>query len=323
VVATDEGIVRLDPDGAVVDRTSLPPTTGIAVVRGTDEAAVGDDATDAAAPAGPSSAREGDGERGSSSSLALIVVIVALAAIIAVVVVIWLTRRARRGEREDGDLMSQPSDALGVAPVPGECADAEREVDRLRELLRHVRAQLGDAQARARRSAELASDARDRSMRALEVRASMKTAREHAPPVSDAERLSTGEIAFSSDDGRRAFDAFRRREIDAKTLKQRLTDLGELTAIAQISDAGRRELRADRSLPWIEERNAARAALAARDELRAHERDAQEFASEVAQLSARDAELTSELEAAERRLDECRGGRAPAPLPPPPPPPAG
>ena len=323
LVATSEGIVRLDADGDVTDRTSLPPTTGIAVVRDPDADEGGAGGADAAAPIGQTTVLDDDGDSDSSSSLAVIVVIVALVAIIAVAATIFFARRARRGEREDDDLMSEPSHAVGVAPVPGDCADAEREVDRLRELRRHVRAQLGDAEARARRSAELASDARDRSMRALEVRTSMKTSRENAAPVPEAERLGTGEIAFSSDDGRRAFDEFRRREIDAKTLKQRLTDLGELTAIAQISDAGRRELRSDRSVPWVEERNAARAALAARDELRAHESDARESAAEVSELSARDTELAHELEAAERRLAECRGGQAQAPPPPPPPPPAG
>jgi hypothetical protein len=212
--------------------------------------------------------------------------------------------------------MSSPSRAPG-AP---DCSEVEREVERCRELRRHVRAQLDDTQARARRAAESASDARDRVMRALEVRATMRSAREHAPPVPPAERLGVAELAFSTADGRRALEQFRRREIDAATLKRHLMDLGELTAIAQISDAGRRELRADRSIPWIEERTAARDALAARDELRAHEDEVRVLASEASDLAARDAQLAQELESAERRLAECRGGPAPAPLPPPPPP---
>ncbi len=148
-------------------------------------------------------------------------------------------------------------------------------------------------------------------MRALEVRTSIRAARLEAQPLPDTERLSWAQLSFSTNEGREAFESYRRREIDGAQLKTRFSELGETTAISQISEAGRRQMRSDPTVPWPEERDAVRDAIAAREELRAHVTEADEAQAESDQLGAQLQDLTEELDEARRRLDDCRQAATP------------
>lgn len=202
--------------------------------------------------------------------------------------------------------MPAPPDPSALPPLVGNCADEEAEVDRLRELTRHIGGQLEEAQTRLRRSAELASEARDRAMRALEVRTLVQTTRLAAEPPPASGQLTWAKLSFSTNEGRDAFESFRRRELSPAQLKTRFVELGETTAIAQITEEGRRQMRSDPTRPWPEEQQAVRDALAAREELRGHVREAQEARSQTVLLSEQERSLAVELEAARRRLDDCR-----------------
>jgi hypothetical protein len=302
IVTTRDGYTQLSSTGTVVDRFSLPGIAGAVATPG---------ALAAAADPGTSTVLK-DEPHSSSSSLVIIVVLVGLLALAAVGVTVWFARRAGRREREDDALMPSPPDAAGLATLSGGCAEEQMEVERLQELVRHVTAQLHEARTRRRRSAELASDARDRAMRALEVRASIRTARLQAAPPPETEKLSWAQLSFSTDEGREAFESFRSRDIGGAQLRSRLAELGETTAITQISEEGRRRMRSDPTIPWPEERDAVRDAIAAREELRAHVGEAEEAQAESDQLGARQRDLNEELRAAVERYEHCRQARADA-----------
>jgi hypothetical protein len=304
VAGTTEGIVRFDQSGRVVGSPKdLPSSVGVAVTPDPNAAA-----SAAPTPAGTTTVLK-DEDSSSNSSLVVLVGLVVLAAIAVAGLTVFFARRAGRREREDDGLMAAPPESDGVSAAFGSCAEEEMELDRLQELLRHVAAQLEESQTRLRRTAELASGARDRAMRALEVRTSVQTARMAAKPPPTSERLTWAQLSFSTDEGRDAFESFRRRDMSPAQLKARLSELGETTALIQITEEGRRQIRSDPTVPWPEERQAVRDAITAREELRSHGREATEARSETVLLSERQRELTAELEAARQRLDDCRRAR--------------
>lgn len=189
------------------------------------------------------------------------------------------------------------------------CADEEREVQQLDAELHQLAARLADVRSAGRAAAERASEARDRAMRALEVRESVRATREgggRAP--DDGSPLRALSLQFASDEGREAFDAFRRGELDAAGLRARLTDLEERSVIDQIEREGRRLRRTDRRLPWPEEQEAVRQAIAAREALRSHQRAAEAAQIEIERLTDRERDLLERLADARRRLEECRRG---------------
>lgn len=311
VVATIEGIVRLDSDGRVEDRTSLPLTVGVAAVP-TPEQVAGSTGESRGSPVTTVLKDEEDG--GSASPLLVIGGLVVIGAVVAVVATVLLARRARKREQELDGVLAPPEPPAGFAPgglgaVSTGCTEEEMEVDRLQNELRLVSARLADEKARARESTESASLARDRAMRALEVRASVQTARRRGYYTGDGEPLTWAQLSFATDAGRTAFEAFRRRELTPAQLKERFTELGEHIALTQITEEGRRQMRRDPNIPWPEERQAVRDAIAARDELRAHERDAETARADALQLGQRERELTEELAAARVRLDDCRSSK--------------
>lgn len=191
-------------------------------------------------------------------------------------------------------------------PASGGCDAYAEEVDRLLLVLRDVTSQLDDAQALRRRSSDSASRARDRAMRALEVRTSVRDQRLAVRPRKPEDRLSWAQLPFRTDEGRNAVEAFRRGQIDAAQLEARLAQLGEASVIERIVEEGQHELRTDPAIPWPEERQATRDAIEARDDLRRHQRAVDEAGAQVQQLAARRAALADELDRARRLLDECR-----------------
>jgi hypothetical protein len=311
VVATVEGLVTLDEQGDVADRTSLPLTVGVSAVPSASPPA-------AAAPAGSPAAQPSqpdvrkDEESSSTSPLLLIVILVVLLAIAAVVLTVVLARRAARREREEEHFMlpDPPSAPTAVVAAYHPCVSEQREVNRLQDEIRANAARREEALARARTSAELASRARDRAMRALEVRASVQTARQSAP-TTETGQLTWASLSFETDEGRAAFDAFRRGEIGASDLRARFTELGEQRALAQIVEEGRRRLRADPDVPWPEERQAVHDAIAARDELREHERDVERARADAQAFAEHEAELEAQLEMARQQLEDCLAGGRP------------
>jgi hypothetical protein len=90
---------------------------------------------------------------------------------------------------------------------------------------------------------------------------------------------------------------------------ERFSELGETTAITQITEEGQRQMRGDPTVPWPEERQAVRDAIAARDELRGHVQVAEEAQSAAVLFSERESALATELEVARQRLDDCRNAR--------------
>lgn len=310
IAATAEGLVRLAPDGRVVDRVSLPLTAGAAVAPSAEQGS----------GEGTTSGSEGDtivvrdDGGGGLSPLVLIVALVLLAAAAALVATLLLARRARRRERDaEGTFglatatMTEPG---GAALAMNECALEEREVERVEHELRSLSAQLHEARRRLREAIELASRARDRAMRALEVRTSVRQTRLSGEHRVDPYKLDWSQLSFTTDAGREALSAFRHGAIDSAGLRERLTELGELNAVAQIVAEGQRRSRTDPTTPWPEERRAVRDAVAARDELRAHERDAERARVDTAQLEAREREVNEDLVAARKRLDDCRRGHS-------------
>jgi DNA-binding beta-propeller fold protein YncE len=300
VVVTQTGLTRLSSDGRVVgDRLSLAGIGGVAAVpelaahESAEPVSVGDPA-------------------GSSSAPAWLWALVGVGLLVAGGLAWWLARRGRGREREDDGFMPPPSGTPATAPASGGCDRYADDVDRLEQLVRDVTSQLDDVQAHRRRSSESASGARDRAMRALEVRTSVRTQRLAARPRPPQARLSWSQLSFRTSEGRAVVDAFRRRQVDAVQLKARLAELGEASVIDQIAGEGRHALRTDPEIPWPEERQATRDAIAARDELRHHQREVDEAGARVAQLAARRAELTDDLDRARRLLDDCRRANATA-----------
>jgi hypothetical protein len=307
VVATVEGVVRLDSAGAVEDRISLPLTVGVSGVPAPDQAAAG--AGDGTGGVAGTTVLK-DEDSGSASPLWWIGGLVVLGAVAAVVATVLLARRARRREREIEGVLAPPP---GLPAVPGGieavftgCGDEEMEVDRLQNELQVVSGQLDEQQRRARQSDESASRARHRAVRALEVRASVQAARGRGDYADEGTPLTWAQLSFTTDEGRLAFESFRRREMTPAQLRQRFTELGEHAALTQIIEEGRRQMRRDPTIPWPEERQAVREAILARDELRGHERVAELARAEARQLADRERELTEELAAARSRLEDCR-----------------
>jgi sugar lactone lactonase YvrE len=299
VAATAEGIVRFDPNGRVLDRVALPATTGAA-------AAPGGPPADGSSSDGDTIVVREDGG-GGLSPLVVLVGVVVLAAIGVVVLTMLLARRARHREQEGHEMFGGPSPAQQPSLVAtlGRCAAEERDVDRLEHELRSLAAQLHDARRRWREAVEQASRARDRAMRALEVRTSVRNARLAGEQKAETYKLDWTQLSFTTDAGREALSSFQSGAIDANQLRDRLTELGELNAVAQIVAEGQRRSRSDPSNPWPEERQAVHDAVAARDELRVHEHDAEQARIEVAQWEQREQEVNEELADARRRLDEC------------------
>jgi hypothetical protein len=189
------------------------------------------------------------------------------------------------------------------------CGDEEMLVDRLQNQLRQVSVQITDLRARAREAGERASDARNRAMRALEVRDSVRARRAQGEGPGDEAPLRSTQLTFTTDRGRALLDAYGRREISPSELRSRLTDLGEHEVVNQIVAEGRRQIRRDPTIPWPEERQAVGDAIAARDELRVHLRDAEASRVEAEELARRERELTEELAVARVRLDDCRNSQ--------------
>jgi hypothetical protein len=306
VVATVEGLVRLDEDGRVVDRTSLPLTVSASVVPSAD--ATGAGATPPPAPGQTTVLK--DDESSSTSPLVLIVALVVALALGAVILTVVLARRASRREQEDEHLLlpEPPAAPTAVVPAYNPCVGEQGAVNHLQDEIRANAARRDEALDRARASAELASRARDRAMRALEVRASVQAARRASPP-DGADRLTWAGVSFSTDEGRAAFDSFRRGEIGAAQLRVRFSELGEDHALAQIVEEGRRRMRADPDTPWPEEREAVRDAITARDELRQHEREVDRARADADAFAARHTELEAQLDTARQELEDCLAGR--------------
>lgn len=243
----------------------------------------------------------------SPSPLVWIIGVVLLVALVAVVVTLLLARRAGRRAREAQHLLTMSGDEPGdLAAVLGTCADEEREVERLEHATRQVAMQLEQARRRTRDEMDQASRARDRAMKALEARTSLRAARLAGEHTFTREPLTWAQLSFTTDEGRVVFERFRRGEMPPVELRRQLSQLGEHRVIAQIIAEGDRRRRSDPTIPWPEEQQAVRDAIGARDELRAHERAASEAHAEAQRLAARADEIARELATARQRLDDCR-----------------
>jgi hypothetical protein len=193
-----------------------------------------------------------------------------------------------------------------LASVLGGCSAEEAEVDRLQDEARQVSLETDQARARVRDEIEAASKARDRAMKALEVRTSLRASRLAGEQTAPRQELTWAQLSFTTDEGRHLFDRFRREEITAVQLRRELSELGEHRVIAQIIAEGDRQRRSDPRIPWPEEQQALREAIAAREQLRGHERQAAAAQADAEQLAQRSRAIEQHLQVARQRLDDCR-----------------
>jgi hypothetical protein len=238
--------------------------------------------------------------------LVWIIGVVLVVALVAVVAALLLARRAGRRAREVEGLLTPPDEERADLALLGSCAAEEREVDRLENAARQVSLQVEQRRRQMRDEMEHASRARDRAMKALEARTSLRAARLAGEHTSTREPLTWAQLSFTTDEGRGVFERFRRGEMPPVELRRELSQLGEHRVIAQIIAEGDRRRRSDPAIPWPEEQQAVRDAIAARDDLRGHERAATAAHREAQHLSERADEIARELALARQRLDECR-----------------